>query len=86
MNNHVCYANWFPSAGLLRIMFHNYNSYLLMGKSAFLPPSPFERSLPLLSEPVDLARLMGSAFVSLWSEFVDLCEPGAQEDPEKSYH
>lgn len=72
MNNHVCYANWFPSAGLLRIMFHNYNSYLLMGKSAFLPPSPLERSLQLLLETVGLAGLMGSAFVSLWSEFAGL--------------
>lgn len=76
MNNHVCYANWFPTAGLLRIMFRNYNSYLLMGKSAFLPPSPFERSLRLLPEPVGLAGLPGSISVSLWSEFAG---PGAKE-------
>lgn len=77
MNNHVCYANWFLSAALLRIMFHNYNRYLLKCKSAFLPPSPFERGLQLLQEPVCLAGLEGSAFARR-SEFAG---PGAEEDP-----
>lgn len=78
MNNCVCYANWFPSAGLLRIMFHNYNSYLLMGKSAFLPPSPFGGGLQLPREPVYLEGLGGSAFVGLWPGFAG---PETEKDP-----
>lgn len=49
-----------------------------MGKSAFLPPSPFERGLQLLQEPSCLEGLEDSVFVGLWSE---LAGPGTEKDP-----
>lgn len=57
MSNCGCYVNWFLSAGLLRITFHNYNNYLFMGTSAFLPPFPLKTGLHLLQGPVSLDRL-----------------------------
>lgn len=66
MNNHVCYANWLLSAGLSRIIFRNYNSYLLGANQLSYLPSPSQGGLHLLQQPqclMDLCVLIERAVI-----------------------